>query len=82
VVYVIELHEIIYLALRNLVLVRIPNGLLSILVPVLSLLELLLEMTKHCRVGETQKPLEFVSKYRYMGDILHATRSSVLPGIW
>jgi len=54
----IEPHEIIYLPLQNLVLVRILNGLCPIAVTVLSLLELLLEITKGCRVGESQKPLE------------------------
>jgi len=57
-VHRIEPHEIIYLPLQNLVLVRILNGLPLIAVAVLSLLELLPEKTKSCRVGETQKPLE------------------------
>jgi len=58
VVHMIELHKIIYLPLRILVLVRILNGVPPIAVLVLSLLELLLEITKGCRVGKTQKPLE------------------------
>jgi len=58
VVHRIEPYEIIYLPLQNLVLVRILNGLPPIAVAVLSLFELLPEMTKGCRVGETQKPLE------------------------
>jgi len=58
VVHRIEPHEIIYLQLQNLVLVRILNGLPPIAVTMLTLLELLPEMTKGCRVGETQKPLE------------------------
>jgi len=58
VVHRIEPHEIIYLPLQNLVLVRILNGLPPIAFTVLSLLELLPEITKGCRVGETQKPLE------------------------
>jgi len=45
-VHIIEPLEIIYPPLRNLVLVRIPNALPTIAVPVLSLLELLLRMTK------------------------------------
>ena len=57
-VHRIEPHEIIYLQLQNLVLVRILNGLPPIAVTMLTLLELLPEMTKGCRVGETQKPLE------------------------
>ena len=58
VVHRIEPHEKIYLPLQHLFLVRILNGLPTIAVAVLSLLELLSEMTKGCRVGETQKPLE------------------------
>ena len=58
-VHMIEPHEIIYPPLRNQVLVRIPNELPPIAVTVELLLELLLEMTRGCRVGETQKRLEF-----------------------
>jgi len=58
VVHGIEPHEIIYLPLQNLGLVRILNRLPLITVTMLSLLELLPEMTKGCRVGKTQKPLE------------------------
>jgi len=53
VVHMIEPHKIIYPPLRNLVLVRIPNGLPPNVVPELALLELLLEMTKGCTVGKT-----------------------------
>jgi len=59
VVHRIEPHEIIYLPLRNLGLVRILNGLPPIAFAVLSLLKYWLGMTKGCRVGETQKHLEF-----------------------
>jgi len=51
--HMIELHEIVNLPLRNVVLILIPSGLPPIVVAVLSLLELLLEMIKGCRVGET-----------------------------
>ena len=58
VIHMIEPHEIIYLPLRNLVLVRILNWVSPIAVAMLSLLKLLRDLTNSCSVGETQQPLE------------------------